>query len=773
MRALGIRLECSAPLGVISNHQHSIIKSTLVKKLLHFLFLCVASFSLTAQKINEKYEYHIQKATSEIKIDGNLDDPQWQRCQIATDFWMITPADTSRSRIKTEAKLTYDDTFLYFSATNYQANQAPYIVESLKRDFNFGRNDNLWLILEPFNDLTNGWMFGTNAAGAQADGQIGDGTNMNLNWDNRWTSQTSFDGNKWTLEMAIPFSSLRYKAGATQWGMNISRLDLATNEKSSWAPVPRQFFSITLAYTGTLIWDNPPPAPKTNISIIPYLLGGVSQNFEKKENGVFRKDFGGDAKIALSPSLNLDLTVNPDFSQVDVDQQVTNLNRFELFFPERRQFFLENSDIFNSFGGEETRPFFSRRIGLGTPILYGARLSGKLDNNWRIGLLNIQTGKNGASGLPSYNYSVLALQRKVFSRSNISMLMVNKEGINFNEDSRLKGFNQYNRNVVLQYNLASKSNKWTGKAAIMKSFSPNQTTDDFAQYWDVSYTTQTWDIGLTYSRVGENFRSETGFVPRKGYHFINPNIGYTIYVKNANSPLISHGPKALSFLYINNRRDVPLEVSLSSDNSTTHVAGYNFTFRNRATFDLFTAYDHILLYSAFNPINPFLRDFYVKNRSEHTWTSWSTNFVSSPRSLFTYSLSSRYGTYFGDGTRLRLNTQIGYRFQPFVSISLSGEYNDIRNVKVFGAKDNKATVAGTNFWLIQSKIDITFSNKLFWTTYLQYNEQIANVNLNSRIQWRYKPASDVFLVYSDNYLPESLGIKNRSIVLKWNYWWNI
>ena len=746
-----------------------------VKKILLFLFLLFVGLNLSAQKINEKYQYHINKAISEVRIDGKLDEAQWQRCETTTDFWMITPADTSRARLKTEARFTYDDKYLYFSAINYQAKEAPYIVESLKRDFNFGRNDNLWLILEPFNDLTNGWVFGTNAAGAQFDGQIGEGTVLNPNWDNRWISQTSFDGKKWILEMAIPFSSLRYKAGETNWGMNLSRLDLGSNEKSSWAPIPRQFFSITLAYTGTLVWDNPPPAPKTNISIIPYVLGGVSKNFEKGEDGIGRRDFGADAKIAISPSLNLDLTVNPDFSQVDVDQQVTNLNRFELFFPERRQFFLENSDIFNSFGGDETRPFFSRRIGLGTPIQYGARLSGKLDNNWRIGLLNIQTSanKDTSIGLPTYNYSVFALQRKLFSRSNISMMIVNKEGIGFGLQNTKKGFNQYSRNVVLQYNLASKSNKWTGKAAIMKSFTPEQTTDDYTQYYDVSFTTQIWDIGLTYSRIGENFKAETGFVPRKGYHYINPNIGYTYYLKNSTSPLISHGPKLLSFMYRNNKTDVPIDVSLSSDNSTTHVLGYNFTFRDRTTFDIFLAYDNVLLFSSFNPINPYSKDYFVKNRSEHSWTSWSTSFVSSPRNLFTYGLSSRYGTYFGDGTRLRLNGQIGYRFQPFVSLSLSAEYNKIKDVNVFKGNDNKPTLGGTDFWLVQSKFDITFTNKIFWTTYIQYNEQVKNVNLNSRIQWRYKPASDVFLVYSDNYLPSDLGIKSRSIVLKWNYWWNI
>jgi hypothetical protein len=739
------------------------------------LIINLIPLEVSAQKINEKYQYHIKKATSGIRIDGKLDDAQWQNCEIAKDFWMITPADTSRSSAKTESRFTYDDNFIYFSAIVNQTKKAPYVVESLKRDFVFGRNDNIWLILEPFNDLTNAWVFGTNAAGAQFDAQVSEGMVLNSNWDNRWISQTSFDGTKWILEMAIPFSSLRYKAGESIWGMNISRLDLNSNEKSSWAPVPRQFVSIILAYTGSLIWDNPPPAPKTNISIIPYALTGINKNFEKNEDASFRKDFGGDAKIAITPSLNLDLTLNPDFSQVDVDQQVTNLNRFELFFPERRQFFLENSDIFNSFGGEETRPFFSRRIGLGTPIQYGARVSGKLDNNWRVGLLNMQTSANRDTSvnLPTYNYSVFAVQRKVFARSNISMMFVNKEGVSFGDENAKKGFNQYNRNLVLQYNLASKSNAWAGKFALMKSFSPNKTGDDFTQHFDLTYSNRSLAAQVIGTRVGENYNSEVGFVPRRGYYYFNPVVAYTFFPKKTDSKVVGHGFRTFGFMYRNTRQDVPLDVRLSSDNSTTAVLSYGFVFRNRASFEVWSAYDNTLLFSQFNPINPFRNDYYVKNRSEHSWTSWGTNYTSTPRNLFTFSFSSRYGAYYGDGTRLRLVGQVGYRFQPFVSLSLSGEYNNIKDVSLFSTANDKPVTAGTNFWLVQSKFDITFTNTLFWTTYFQYNEQVSNVNLNSRIQWRYKPASDIFLVYSDNYLPESLGIKNRSIVLKWNYWWNI
>src|SRR5207342_1969534 len=145
-----------------------------------------------------------------------------------------------------------------------------------------------------------------------------------------------------------------------------------------------------LAYTGNLIWDAPPPEPGLNVSVIPYALAGVSKDYENKKSASYRKDIGGDAKISVTSSLNLDLTVNPDFSQVEVDKQVTNLDRYELFFPEKRQFFLENGDHFSNFGYANIRPFFSRRIGLNAPINFGARLSGKIDKDWRIGLMDMQ-----------------------------------------------------------------------------------------------------------------------------------------------------------------------------------------------------------------------------------------------------------------------------------------------------------------------------------------------------------------------------------------------
>jgi hypothetical protein len=316
--------------------------------------------------------------------------------------------------------MAYDDKYLYISAECFLKPGQPFVVESLKRDFNFSNNDNFLVFIDTFDDKTTGFSFGANAAGAQWDGQMSEGAKMNLNWDNKWESSTTYNATSWIWEAAIPFKSIRYKDNSKVWGINFSRLDTREKEKSAWAPVPKQFPTASLAYAGVLVWDTPPPAPKKNISIIPYMLSGNTIDFDNSKQTA-RNQIGGDIKVAVTSSLNLDMTLNPDFSQVDVDRQQTNLDRFELFYPEKRQFFIENSDLFDGFGTETIRPFFSRRIGLAynastgiyeqTPITYGARLSGKLTKDWRIGLLNVQSERIDAKGVPTQNYSMMSFQR--------------------------------------------------------------------------------------------------------------------------------------------------------------------------------------------------------------------------------------------------------------------------------------------------------------------------------------------------------------------------
>jgi hypothetical protein len=723
-----------------------------MKNYLLLLLLLLVLYPSYSQKKNAAYKIRISKANSEIKVDGIMDEAAWDEAVVATNFYMILPMDTSYSNLRTEVKMTYDDKNIYLVAVCYNAAPGAYVVESLRRDFNFLRNDNFVVIFDTFDDQINGFSFGVNAAGAQRDGLMFNGTSTDVSWDNKWVSVVKNYDDKWIFEAAIPFKTLRYKKGISEWGINFTRLDIKTNEKGSWAPVPRQFPSSTLAFNGVLQWDEPPPSTGTNISLIPYVMAAGNRNFNSGEGSKNLLDVGGDAKIGLTSSLNLDLTVNPDFSQVDVDRQVTNLERFELFFPERRQFFLENADLFADFGYGTLRPFFSRRIGLGVPINYGARLSGKVNKDWRVGAMNVQTGKVEDLDLPAQNFSVMSVQKRVFSRSNIGAIFINKAS--FNEglpNHEVSPHSKYNRNIGLEYNLLSSNNQWTGKAMFLKSFSPDKSGRDFVHAGNLRYNIRQWNLNWRHEYVGENYNAEVGFVPRRGYIRFNPEASHLFFPKG--SKILTHGPVVGSSIYLN-------EALEKTDNES--FLAYRVTFRNQSTVMAWGAYDYIKLLRPFDPTN--FNGNKLEAGTEHSWNSFGTEFASTPQNLLTYSISSRYGGFYANGRRLNMSGEMGYRFQPFVSLVMNATVNQLELPEPWG---------GTTFWLIGPRLDVTMTNKLFFTAFAQYNEQMNNMNLNTRLQWRYQPASDLFIVYTDNYLPSPFSVKNRALVFKFTYWWNV
>jgi hypothetical protein len=725
--------------------------------------LLAASVGAAAQKQNDAYQLHIHRTPSPIVIDGSAHEPAWQSAEVATDFWMVLPMDTDRAKVRTDVRMTYDDHNLYLSAICYYGDiPGPYMVESLQRDWAFGNNDNFIFFLDTFNDQTNGFTFGVNAAGAQWDGLLYEGGKANLSWDNKWTSAVKSYDDRYEVEIAIPFKSLRYKNGVTRWGVNFSRLDLKTTEKSSWTPIGRQFATASLALTGNLLWDEAPPSERSNISLIPYALGGISHDYVTNAPSPTRHDVGMDAKVAIGSALNLDLTVNPDFSQVDVDQQVTNLDRYELFFPEKRQFFLENGDQFANFGYATIRPFFSRRIGLGgVPIRFGARLSGKLNKDWRIGVMDMQTGAADEQGLPPQNFATVALQRRVFSRSNIGVIMVDKESASYRPAGMTLSQSSYSRNLGAEYNLATADNLWTGKLLYLKSFSSGTQGNGAVYAGNLQYNSRRWLISGQMENVDEKYSAEVGYVPRNGYHRGLATIGYTFLPEGG--PVLSHGPTFNS----SNFFDWPGKLS---DYETT--LGYTVTLRNQDVFTASAGADYVRLLQPFDPTNSGREK--LQAGSEHRWNYWTTKFDSKPQSLFRYGFSTLYGGYYAGGTRLNWTGTLGYRFQPYVSLAGAVSYNDIRLGEPWGR---------TTFWLIGPRFDVTLTNTLYFTTFVQYNEQQKNLNVNMRLQWRYKPASDVFLVWTDNYMPEYLqpgqnisglfSVRDRALVMKWTYWWNL
>jgi hypothetical protein len=704
---------------------------------------------LIGQVNTDDYRLSIQKTNEKIKIDGVLEEAAWKNAAVAKDFFMITPVDTGKATQFSEARVSFDDENLYIAIIFINnSTQGKYVVESLKRDFSFGKNDNFLVAIDPFNNQNTGFAFGLNAYGAQWDGTMYDGRSVDLNWDTKWYSEVQFDEEKWVCEIAIPFKSIRYNEEITEWGINFSRLDLKASEKSSWAPVPRQFPSVTLAYAGALVWDSPPPKQSSNVSLIPYLSNNLNSQDNATPNNTFK--VGGDLKYSLTSALNLDVTVNPDFSQAEVDQQVTNLDRFELFFPERRQFFLENGDLFSNFGYTTIRPFFSRRIGLNVPIQGGIRLSGNLDENWRIGIMDIQTRQDEGLNLAAENFGVVTLQRKVFDRSNLSVIFVNKQAINLNNDQN--NTSAYNRNVGLEYNYFSADNLWNGKLLFLKSLSPlaKQQGEVFASH--IGYQSTRWNWRLQQEYISGNYSAEVGFIPRNNYIKLQATGGY-LYYTNKETPLLSHGPRVGRTYYFDtdfNKKD------------QTQQLDYLFNFKNRSRFTLGIRRQYIELLTDFDPLRTQIAK--LTAGTKHEWNSFTFSYDAKPQNRFTYSAELITGGYYDNGKRNAFLGEFGYRFQPYLELSSLVNYNKI---------ELPAPWNTNSFWLLGIKSNLTLTNKIFFSNLFQYNEQLGLWNFNSRFQWRYKPASDIFLVFNSNEISVPNVATGWNLTLKVNYWLNL
>ncbi|HEU5167327.1 MAG TPA: DUF5916 domain-containing protein, partial [Chitinophagaceae bacterium] len=470
---------------------------------------------------------------------------------------------------------------------------------------------------------------------------------------------------------------------------------------------------------------------------------------------------------------NLDLTVNPDFAQVEVDQQVTNLSRFELFFPERRQFFLENSDLFGTFGFPNVNPFFSRRIGIGSnvntgenvrvPIIAGARLSGRINKDWRIGLLNIQTGKSVKFDLPATNFTTVAVQRRVGFRNSLGFIFVNK-----NEFENKTPETKFNRIAGIDFNLATKDGKTDGKFFVHKSFSPMSLDGEYAMGSFIEHNSPKLVYDLSFENIGINYRADVGFVPRNGYYRSEGSQQFVFYPKNKSSHLINNwrfGPDYDIFYGKIDKRVTDWDAGLF----------FKIIFQNAAEMQgALLRWDYTYLSEPFDPTNT--GGVELPAGSSYTYFSNRLSYKSNPRKDFFFALNTSFGEYF-NGRFGQYNTIWSYRMNTFGIISIDASYTRINLPTPYSKAD---------IWLIGPRAELSFSKSVFFNAFLQYNNQTNNFNINARFQWRFKPVSDFFLVYTDNYFASDDPLtavggkpvtafmpKNRAIVAKFTYWFNL
>jgi hypothetical protein len=730
----------------------------------YLLFL--SSLSLAQEKVAYQYPPLIaEKIDMAITLDGVLDEEVWDSDEWATDFYQFFPSDTSLAKAQTKVRIVFDDKFLYIAAVMYNLGPRDrYVSTSLRRDYRGEQNDGISFVLDTFNDNTNAFQFGINPYGVQRESLIANGgmvsTDLNLAWDNKWYSAAKIYEDHWIVEAAIPFSTLRYNDKAINWNVNFYRIDSEYNERSTWTPIPRNFNVIALAFSRKLIFTEPLKKVGANISFIPYAAIATDRNFIEGTSNPVNPTFGADAKFGVGPALNMDLTVNPDFSQVEVDEQVTNLDRFEIFFPERRQFFLENADLFADFGTQNVRPFFSRRIGVDrdentgqnvqNQILFGGRLSGKIGEDWRIGLMNMQTANDLDRGISGRNFSVAALQKKVFSRSNVGVIFINRETLSPSGELSFFDPTDFNRLVGVDYNLASKDNRWTGKFFYHKTFEYDNPERTSAAHAQINYNDIHISASLGFSDIGENFDPKVGFTPRNDYKRFFSSFGYQFFPV---SNLINrHGPGFESELLWNETLGVSDEL---------HSLFYEFQFQSLSRFAFTASNRYTYLFDSFDPTRT--GGVPLESGTDYRNTFFGFRYIGNPRQVLFFVLRGEIGEYF-TGNIKTLQGTMNWRLGYLANVSMNLSYNNIRLPEPQNSAD---------LFLIGPRIDLTFTKDLFWTTFFQYNNQIDNININTRLQWRYAPVSDFFVVYTDNYFPSTFAPKQRALIMKLNYWFNI
>lgn len=717
------------------------------------------SISLSAQGIPKKVTAKF--ITEAITLDGVLDEPVWETAETGSDFIQFFPTDSTNAKFTSSFKIIYSENTLYIGVRAESAH-GNYVVSSLRRDFGAGTNDNISFLFDTFSDGTTAYFFGVTPYGVLREGLVSEGgSNFNNTWDVKWQAEATRFDDHFVIEVAIPFTSLKFLEGSTQWRFRSYRWNNQSNQQDTWVRVPQNQLLSSLAYMGELHFERPLGKSRTPLALIPYVNALTDKNYATDESNTDLK-VGGDAKVAIGNGMNLDITLNPDFSNVEVDDIFTNLTRFELRLPEKRQFFIDNSDLFESFGNSfnEAKPFFSRRIGLArdtagnliqNDILGGVRLSGKLNKDWRLGVLNIQTAQDNPNEIASFNNMMLAVQRRVSKRSNVGVFWVNRQALG--EEEYLETAEKYNRVIGADYNLASADDIWNGRFYLHKSLQPGDTKGNLSSQATVTYNPREWRIIEDLVYIDEGFRADLGFVPRKDVLKWGNGIQRIFYPQKG--IFNTHGVRLLSVIYWRPSLDY-------KKTDHRYSLSWETAFKNQATAEASFTNNFIFLTAPFDPTRtkgaiPIPGDQgYFFNQFEFEYQSNNTN-------LFTYGVNTTIGGFF-NGDVLSVGGQVAYRIQPWAQFSLAVNYDGIRLPEPY---------ADADIWLVTPRLDVTFSKKLFWSTLIQYSNQRDNLGINSRLQWRFAPLSDLYLVYNDNYFTENFAPRFRSINLKVTYWLNI
>ncbi len=750
---------------------HYLVPRAVCQSIGRILFFCLgilllAGGSQSSHAQNPKSAPISKSSGAGITLDGILDEAIWESQVAVTGFERNFPDDTTKAVYQTEVKLFYDEDQLYIGAVLRRNPDRKYAISTLQIDFPFYENDAFGVILDPFGDKTNGIGYYVNAGGAWRDEQISSGFVADATIDYKWAAEVFRTDDFWSVEMRIPFKSIRYHEGRT-WNVNFVRNDVGANERSSWVRTPINFLLGNLAFAGSLRWDEEPEKMKAPVFLIPSLA--VMHVQDDPGDAEFRLQPSIDSKIALSSAVNLDLTVNPDFSQTKADVLQLNLTRFELVFPEQRLFFLENSDLFGSFGNDSwgsplVRPFFSRRIGLRydstfhafvpTRILGGARLTGKLNNDLRFGAMSVLTAPQSLGGdsdggyAPAQNYSVLAFQQKILNRSNIAAMVVNRQAFGNDSTRQIRPNGEdYNRLVALEFNFASRDDKLSGKTFYHVEFKDYGGKEEYARGAVLHHNTQRWRNSVGVSQISKAFSPEVGLVPRNDVLNANVHAAYSFYPKKG---MINQWEFLVNPHMYYSASGRPLDLF--------YIGGVHAITRKTEDVWLVHIREKISLLAPFDPT--FGGKAMLDSGGVYSYDYLRFSFTSDQRQVVFGAVTADVGEYF-DGRQFRISGNVKYRLRPYANIGANYDLGYFR----LGEPEVSSRIA-----LVGVTTDLTFTRSLFFTSMVQYASLSEHVNVFGRFQWRFRPLSDFFVIYSSNIHSATRATRNQNLVAKVTWW---
>lgn len=688
------------------------------------------------------------------QIDGRLDEEVWQLAEPMTGFTQQDPIEGAPATEPTEVRVLYDRQTLYVGIICFDSEPDRILVTQSRRDAQLTDTDSVQLVFDTFNDHQNAFVFGTNPLGIEYDGQVaGEGRTgaltfsqagargsqrgqvsaVNPNWDGDWTVRAGITERGWEAELAIPFKTLRYRAGANRtWGFNVMRNIRRKNEQVYLAPIPRGYDIYRVSLAAKLTGLDLPP--RRELKAIPFAVASAVRDYTVSGGRVEgRGEVGIDLKWGIRPNLTADFTVNTDFAQVEADEEQVNLTRFDLFFPEKRPFFLENASIFQFGQPQQIDLFFSRRIGLagtgasGLPIgiVGGARLTGKL-GQYNVGLLSMHTEKTtdtrtGQLVAPANLFNVARMQRE-FGRSNVGAMFVSRRGLG--PEAAAARFNRaYGLDTALQ--LTTNSRLF---AFLARTDSPGRLGSDYAGRLFYSFTNDLWSVSLGFAQVGERFNPEVGFLPRRGYRGPEWRVFYTPQPKRW--PWIRRfAPHTNYYGYFG------LDNRLQTSRAHLHFFEIQPAQGGRFGFYLDRHEDRpdrpFAVYAA-----PGARRVVIPP-GRYGWNQWAFEYLHNPSAPV--SGTARYwtgGFYDGDfqGVDLEGSVRVGARFSS--SIGLNRRWIDLP----YG----RFTTT-----LVPVKVSYSFTTLASLQALIQYNSQTAQVSSNIRLALLDRSGTGLFVVYND------------------------